>query len=412
MTLDQNTVLLTAALFAFAFALGQGLLLVACVVFFHYGSSVDSRTMIARVPPSAPQPVPPVAPVPTQPSPPFAVPLPAQPLPSPVEPAKPTAIAGTKTVTGKVSEFGGPKDTGVKEDEGLALVEISDLAHFHGLFLAADDPRLEGATGLARRLNPDACYIAMRWDYHETPKAFLQSIQVQVSANGKHVMARPVDWGPNVKTGRVADLSPGVLAALGLKTDDTATILYPLPSIAAAQAGAPTPTGIHVHAMAQTQAQLESVFGKFTYTEGSGGDINIDQAWVSANIVSVDIPQLHKFTKGHPIECHRLIAGPLKAAFADIEARGLLPLVLAYDGLWVPRHKGHDPSRGISLHSWGAAIDINADWNPYGGPPAPLGAKGSTVALISSFEAQGFAWGGYFHAPYCDSMHFEYARSA
>jgi hypothetical protein len=270
------------------------------------------------------------------------------------------------------------------------------------------DQQPPGTTGLARRLNPDALYCAMRWDSSKTPRAWLQRVYVFVTFNGKTIKVRPVDRGPGIMS-RIIDLSPGALNALGAKTDNKVTVQVPLPPAHAIEAGAPLPTGVPLHAMAQTQAQLESVFGKFTYTEGSGGDINIDQAWVAANIVSVDIPQLHKFTKNKPIECHRLVAAPLQAAFADIEAKGLLGLILTYDGLWVPRHKGHDPSRGISLHSWGAAIDINADFNPYGGPPAPLGAKGSTVALIPSFEAQGFAWGGYFHAPYQDGMHYELA---
>ena len=36
--------------------------------------------------------------------------------------------------------------------------------------------------------------------------------------------ARPVDWGPHISTGRVADLSPGLAAALGLRTDDVVRI--------------------------------------------------------------------------------------------------------------------------------------------------------------------------------------------
>jgi uncharacterized protein (TIGR02594 family) len=43
-------------------------------------------------------------------------------------------------------------------------------------------------------------------------------------------MVRPVDWGPNANTGRVIDVSPGVMAALGLKTDDTVTVTIPLPA--------------------------------------------------------------------------------------------------------------------------------------------------------------------------------------
>ena len=36
--------------------------------------------------------------------------------------------------------------------------------------------------------------------------------------------AGPVDWGPHISTGRVADLSPGLAKALGLQTDEIVRI--------------------------------------------------------------------------------------------------------------------------------------------------------------------------------------------
>jgi hypothetical protein len=85
---------------------------------------------------------------------------------------------------------------------------------------------------LARRLNPRAFYLAMRWDYAHFPKEFLRNSVVKLinPANALHVFARPVDFGPGdgtiidgqptPDTGRIADLSPGVATALGLQTDD------------------------------------------------------------------------------------------------------------------------------------------------------------------------------------------------
>jgi len=51
-----------------------------------------------------------------------------------------------------------------------------------------------------------------------------------VSANGKSVAAHPADWGPNIATGRIADLSPGLADALGLDTDSDCTLEIPLPA--------------------------------------------------------------------------------------------------------------------------------------------------------------------------------------
>lgn len=124
-------------------------------------------------------------------------------------------------VQGPMSTFGGPHDTGMSPSEGLALFERQDLQdpRHRDLFLPAQPP---GTTGLGRRLNPDKFYLACRWDYHVTSRSFLRNTvaQVQNARTGKREQARPADWGPNPRTGRVADLSPGLAAALGLDTDE------------------------------------------------------------------------------------------------------------------------------------------------------------------------------------------------
>ncbi len=128
-------------------------------------------------------------------------------------------------VEGKMSTFGGPKDTGMSTDEGLALFAPADLQNpkYSYLFLPTPPPDI---TGLGRRLNPDKYYFACRWDYNDTPKEFLKRALARVEnpLNGRAADARPVDWGPNIATGRVADLSPGLAAALGLETDDVVRI--------------------------------------------------------------------------------------------------------------------------------------------------------------------------------------------
>jgi N-acetylmuramoyl-L-alanine amidase len=128
-------------------------------------------------------------------------------------------------VEGKMSTFGGPRDTGMSADEGLALFTPADLQDpkYSYLFLPTP-PR--GTTGLGRRLNPDKYYFACRWNYNDTPREFLKRALARLEnpANGRTADARPADWGPNISTGRVADLSPGLAAALGLQTDDVVRI--------------------------------------------------------------------------------------------------------------------------------------------------------------------------------------------
>ena len=128
-------------------------------------------------------------------------------------------------VEGKMSTFGGPRDSGMSADEGLALFSQADLKDpkYSYLFLPSPPP---GTTGLGRRLNPDKYYFACRWNYNDTPREFLKRALARVEnpSNGRAADARPVDWGPNIATGRAADLSPGLAAALGLQTDDVVRI--------------------------------------------------------------------------------------------------------------------------------------------------------------------------------------------
>jgi N-acetylmuramoyl-L-alanine amidase len=124
---------------------------------------------------------------------------------------------------GACSHFGGPNDSGVSADEGLAFFyEYEDAPH---LFLDQQPP---GTTGLARRLDPTAFYVACRWDYDVTPKEMLR-IKYNpciVMAKGKAFLAWPADWGPHHSTERAADLSPGLMEALGIETDDQVEIIY------------------------------------------------------------------------------------------------------------------------------------------------------------------------------------------
>jgi N-acetylmuramoyl-L-alanine amidase len=128
---------------------------------------------------------------------------------------------------GKVSWFGGPEDMGVSVSEGLAFIYSVDMAPH--LFLPTQPP---GTTGLARRLNPAVYYIACRWDYDApgTSKDDLLDVQVLVRApkTGKAFIADPADWGPHTDTGRVADISPGLMDALGIQTDDDIEVVFPI----------------------------------------------------------------------------------------------------------------------------------------------------------------------------------------
>lgn len=150
---------------------------------------------------------------------------PPGPEPEPPEPPP----EGRFYAKGTCSWFGGPDDTGVSASEGLAFFyEYSDAPH---LFLPQQP---SGTTGLARRLNPDLFYVACRWPYEQEglSKEELRNPSVQAIVRsvrtGKEFRAWPADWGPHEEqTGRAADLSPGLMAALDLETDDEVEVIYP-----------------------------------------------------------------------------------------------------------------------------------------------------------------------------------------
>jgi len=147
------------------------------------------------------------------------------------------------TLTGKCSCFGGPTDSGVGTSEGLALVSQADLSNYWFDRLFEPAPLWHKLFGLARNLNPNALYCAMRWDQvfgesMETAEKLARGAMIRVFFCGKSVWVQGVDYGPGdgsvidgVKTentGRLIDLSPGAAAALGVATDGVVTVeVYP-----------------------------------------------------------------------------------------------------------------------------------------------------------------------------------------
>jgi len=70
----------------------------------------------------------------------------------------------------------------------------------------------------------------------------------------------------------------------------------------------------------------------------------------------------------------------------------------------VGRHMLWDPSRPLSVHSWGAALDFDAHWNGYG-------SQGDiNPAFVRIMEEHGFVWGGRWDPSHRDAMHFQWTK--
>ena len=145
-------------------------------------------------------------------------------------------------------------------------------------------------------------------------------------------------------------------------------------------------------------------FGEFSFRRLSGDSIEIDDAWVDANIVMVDIDPLG------PFPCHRRVVPYIRSVIADLEQSGLIGLIDPTDfqlagGCWNPRLiRGGDKGFALSRHAWGIAIDINPSTNRYQGDVSLPEAFGET------FREWGFAWGAGWLSP--DGMHFEWTELA
>jgi hypothetical protein len=141
--------------------------------------------------------------------------------------------------------------------------------------------------------------------------------------------------------------------------------------------------------------ELKAAFGEFAVRLPYGEDwIEVDPAWRARSIATRSVPVLGAVT------CHRSLFAPLGRAMRELRRRGLARLVDRDDfaGCYAPRRI---PGSGsLSLHAFGAAVDLNASRNPQ------FGASRQDPRLVRAMERAGFTWGGRWPtAP--DPLHFE-----
>jgi hypothetical protein len=197
-------------------------------------------------------------------------------------------------------------------------------------------------------------------------------------------------------------------AALGITTERAARVRYTGDRARlqrAVTAATPRGTATRFRAPGETtylrdrdgvlpQALVKQRFGEFAVRPGEGSGLDIDPAWVSANIVVVTFPVLGR------TQCNRRIVPLVTAALQELADAGLAGLVdpAQFGGCYNPRLIG--PGRGLSRHTWGIALDVNVAANPLGG------AGHQDPRLVEVMRRRGLTWGGGWLRP--DPMHFEY----
>lgn len=143
---------------------------------------------------------------------------------------------------------------------------------------------------------------------------------------------------------------------------------------------------------------VANVYGQFSYTEGTGGRINMDPQWFRENIVFV------KLHIGRSVQFHRLAAAEFAQLFeAACKTSGYTPASVQ---TFVPRHTLWDASKSLSLHSWGIAVDFDPSSNPMGGKGSKLRTP-EGQNFVRTFTEAGWTWGGLWNMK--DDMHFQRA---
>ena len=154
-------------------------------------------------------------------------------------------------------------------------------------------------------------------------------------------------------------------------------------------------------------SKVNGSFGQFRYRDLSGGRIEVDPQWVAENIVTITLPGLNRQVQVHKDAADNFITAfnYIKNGTAVVNGQevSLLSLIKTMDGTYVTRHVNWDPSRGLSNHSWGTAIDINATGHfGYVDPQKDMDDP-NLILWEKAFEPAGFSWGN----RYSDSMHYE-----
>jgi hypothetical protein len=162
-----------------------------------------------------------------------------------------------------------------------------------------------------------------------------------------------------------------------------------------------------------SQAIRQAIFGTFEFeaapTSDNPENIVMRGDWARKNLVSVELPQLSGIP-GAPhsvkIQCHLIVADPIRFLFENLEQEKVLADILHWDGCFCPRFQ-RGSTTALSNHSWGTAFDVNAAFNPFRHAPAADGVLGCVYRLVPIAARHRFYWGGFFgERP--DGMHFEY----
>lgn len=142
----------------------------------------------------------------------------------------------------------------------------------------------------------------------------------------------------------------------------------------------------------KTPEEFYALFGRFKYTSLPDGAILItDRPWQKSIVRSKFGPR--------GLWIHRAVAQSVDDVWDRWVALKHQYNVYRAEA-FCPRHQMWSAKKPLSIHSWGAAIDINPAQN------MPGVAGNLPSELVRLFESAGWQWGGRWKSK--DPMHFQY----
>lgn len=133
--------------------------------------------------------------------------------------------------------------------------------------------------------------------------------------------------------------------------------------------------------------------------------VHVSDAWRQARLVLIEV------IPGRHVTVHRGAAPVFSEWFRRLRMYGLDKYIITVDGGFNPRFKrglGVPVSEaGLSRHTRGIAIDLNAALNPRGHVALPLGVHGTLMPLVAAAYDLDIVWGGVWKGADIDPMHFE-----
>lgn len=149
--------------------------------------------------------------------------------------------------------------------------------------------------------------------------------------------------------------------------------------------------------------EIVAAFGDVAPYIRPDGTVRSDWEWHTLTVVDLpaELPLSWNLSKRvGRVRCHFKLAPIFNATFRAIHAADLWKHLHDFGGIYEFRRQRK--GRKLSLHAWGAAVDLNTIEDPQGDTDIDMHPD-----VVRVFKSMGFSWGGDFTN--VDAQHFQFA---